>query len=115
MKEGLNAYRVWKDFCYKHHRGFWDQADGLGYWRSYDDKQSTQYKPVPEEKLIKPIVGYQTVLNWLEEYDVSFKKLKTDTCDTCDRLRMTLAERSISDKQYTATKVCPAFFIVVSC
>lgn len=95
--ESLNRVHIWKDWCYIHDHAFWVQANRVNFWRTYD---TLQYKPNPSEQLLKPKLSYTTARVWLAEYDVSFKCLSIDTCDSCDRLRIILA-----DANTTATMV----------
>lgn len=93
----LTAVKMWKDFCRLNDRGFYNAAVRVSYWPSYDDHNS--YKKKPKVSMPKPLLTYQSLLNYLKLYDVSFKKLQADVCDECDRLQAVIDDGNSNEAE----------------
>lgn len=91
--EALTRVHIWKDWCYLQDHEFWVQATRCNFWKGYD---TYVYKPQPSEALVSPLLSYSSACEYLKVYDVRFKHLAIDTCDTCDRFRVLISDPATS-------------------
>ena len=89
--QNVTRVSLWKEFCKRHDKPFYEQSSRLGYWHGVDHHDHgpshKEYEQDQAGMRIKPKISYKTAAVFFGRYNVRFGKLRVDVCQECEKLQ----------------------------